>query len=148
MHALVALLLLILISPASHSQPRYALAPEIPPAAFLGQNYACQFQVTGLPTPRFSFKGLPKEFTWDASGMIKGTPLTKGSFSVTISFTGNSFKGSRQSILRVAVPSNYPVDSNFTNQQFPAFAISANIDTYVFMAGTEVSMQFSAVMGK
>jgi hypothetical protein len=124
MHALVALLLLILISPASHSQPRYALAPEIPPAAFLGQNYACQFQVTGLPTPRFSFKGLPKEFTWDASGMIKGTPLTKGSFSVTISFTGNSFKGSRQSIL------------------------SANIDTYVFMAGTEVSMQFSAVMGK
>jgi hypothetical protein len=80
--------------------------------------------------------------------MVKGTPLTKGSFSVTISFTGNSFKGSRQSILRVAVPSNFPVDSNFTNQQFPAFAISANIDTYVFMAGTEVSMQFSAVMGK
>ena len=136
MYALVAILLLLLVPHTLHSQPRFALTPEIPPTAFLNQNYACLFQVTGLDSPLFIFKGLPKDFSWESSGIIKGRPSAKGSFLVNVSFWGNNYKGSRQTIIRVAVPSKFPVIIDLPTVPYPSFSISANIDTYVFMAGT------------
>jgi hypothetical protein len=147
MYRMVALLLLLLLRPASSDQPLYALSPQLPPTAFVGQPYACQFQVTGLSAPLFTFAGLPKELASQSSGLIKGTPADKGSFAITITFTANGYKSSYQALLCVAAPDDFPVKTNQSYAQFPAFSIAANIDTYVFMAGTEVSMQFKAAMG-
>lgn len=101
MYRLVALLLLILIQLAIADQPLYVVMPQLPPTAFVGQPYACQFTVTGISAPLFAFNGLPKEIATNSAGLIKGTPLSKGSYAITVSFVSNSYKASYQTLLRV-----------------------------------------------
>ncbi len=44
--------------------------------------------------------------------------------------------------------STYPTSNNNPKASpYPAFSITANIDTFVFMAGTQVNITFTAVMG-
>jgi hypothetical protein len=113
MLGLVSFLLLLLLLPLAHAnQPFYFLSPELPPSAFVGQPYACQFQVSGLTTPVFSFIGLPKGLVGGSSGLLKGTPGSKGTFAITVSFASSRIKSSQQTLLRVAGASEYSVNNN------------------------------------
>jgi hypothetical protein len=137
----------LLVLRINSDQPRYQLLPQLPPAAFIGEAYVCRFQVVGLNLPLFRITGLPQELTSGSSGVISGTPLRVGSFLITVSYSSNSYTQSKQTILRIAQPpTNSSVWDSYSSL-YPSFTISANIDTFVFMAGTQVGIIFNASMG-
>lgn len=72
MQPIFASLLLFLLAAYCNSQQQ--LSPLIPPAAFAGNYYTCQFRVLGVDFPRYEFQGLPPSMTGSPTGKVSGTP--------------------------------------------------------------------------
>lgn len=98
--------LLALLSTPARSNNRYELSPNLPPTAFIGQYYTCNFRVSGLTAPTFSFVNLPSCFTSTSSGSVEGIPDSTGSFSVTVKYQEGRSSGQQVVVLRVTEP-NY-----------------------------------------
>jgi hypothetical protein len=145
--SIVVFVLIRLTFSLTGSQLLYQLSPSIPPTAFLSQYYTCQFRVIGLDFPAFKFDGLPKELTGEPSGIIKGTPLSMGSYIVNVSYSTNLISQSKQTILRVALSADSPKNSQVQSTLSPRFSITANTNSYVFLKGTQVRLNFTANMG-
>lgn len=109
MRATLPLLLLLLAATfTNQSAPtinQYTLSPALPPTAFIGQYYTCNFRVSGLSTPSFSFIDLPDCFTPSSSGALEGIPSQSGSYSITVKYQQGSVRGQQVVILRVTEPS-------------------------------------------
>lgn len=84
--ALTLFLLLLTLSTQGGNRNQYSLSPNLPPTAFIGQYYTCNFRVGGLANPSFSFKNLPSCFTASSSGTVEGIPNESGSYSVTVNY--------------------------------------------------------------
>lgn len=69
----LAFLLLTTFAATQNSQ-QYTLSPALPPTAFLGQYYTCDFRVAGLTNPKYTFDDLPYFFKASSSGRLEGTP--------------------------------------------------------------------------
>ena len=99
---LLLLFLLCAVSPQTTLGPnQYILSPNLPPTAFIGQYYTCNFRVSGLTAPRFTFVDLPDCFTHSHSGAIEGIPDVSGSFSVTVRYQQGAVRGQETIVLRV-----------------------------------------------
>lgn len=108
MRPILALLVAMLIRVSYADQPQYQVIPPLPPTAFLGQTYSCQFRIPGLVFPTFRFDGLPSGLLGSLSGLVKGRPAATGSFLVTISYSSNNYQASKQTVLRVALSDDKP----------------------------------------
>lgn len=62
------------------------LTPANPPTAYQNQFYSVRFRVRGMDDPVFTFEGLPKNLTGAKDGLISGTSITEGSFSILIKY--------------------------------------------------------------
>jgi hypothetical protein len=102
----IIFLLIALTSQASSKGNQYSLSPDLPPTAFIGQYYTCNFRVGGLSTPSFTFSNLPSCFTASSSGTVEGIPTESGSYSITVNYQQASAKGQQVIVLRVTEP-NY-----------------------------------------
>jgi hypothetical protein len=145
------LILLILISlnfqQIDTNQLLFQLSPPIPPTSFLGQFYTCQFRIIGLDYPSFQIDGLPSGFSSSPSGLVKGTPAQIGSFVITISYSSNNYKDSKQTILRVVQSGDSPANIKIVNSLYPRFSITSDAYTYIYMAGMQIQINFNAAMG-
>lgn len=93
-------LLLVCLLLAAVSSAVY-LTPAYPSTAYQNQFYSVRFRVRGMDDPIFTFEGLPKSLSGNSNGVISGTPLTAGSFSVLIKYMSGSESGSKEVILKV-----------------------------------------------
>ena len=80
---------------------RTHLSPIIPPTAFLGQYYTCQFRVLGMDFPRYEFHGLPPNMTGNRYGRVVGTPEKIGSYPVTVFYGSRYFQGETKLVFMV-----------------------------------------------
>lgn len=145
---IVLVLIALTTKQINSNQSFYQLSPPLPPTAFFGQFYTCQFRVSGLSFPAFRFEGLPQGIKGDPSGVVKGIPQQQGSFLITVYYSTDSYQASKQTIIRVSVSANSPSSSETLSSLLPRFTIIADKDTLVYMAGTEIKIKFSATMGK
>lgn len=67
----LSLILLLLLTYCNSEQQ---LSPLIPPTAFAGNYYTCQFRVLGVDFPKYEFQGLPPSMNGSPSGKVSGTP--------------------------------------------------------------------------
>jgi hypothetical protein len=96
------LLLTFLLLLAAHGRDsRTYLSPIVPPAAFVGLYYTCQFRVLGMDLPAYKFQGLPSNLTGNAMGRVVGIPQSVGSFRVTVSYNSNGQHGQTELVLMV-----------------------------------------------
>jgi hypothetical protein len=98
------LLLLGLAVAADWTEGEYLLNPSIPPVAFLGQYYTCDFRVAGLSGTTYTFEKLPQFFRGSSSGRVEGTPDAKGSYEVVVNYRSNQVFGKKSVILRISEP--------------------------------------------
>ncbi len=83
----VFLLLLMIVSTSSSKNTQiYSISPSIPPKAFVGEYYTCDFRVQGLYNPTYKFTNLPSFFKASYNGRIEGTPTRKGTYNVVVSY--------------------------------------------------------------
>jgi hypothetical protein len=95
---------LILSQQTLNSYSQYDISPSLPPSAFIGQYYTCQFRASGLKNPSFSFENLPSFLTASSNGAIEGIPTDSGSYSITVSYQQGGEQGQQDVVLRVTEP--------------------------------------------
>jgi len=66
--------------------------------------YTCDFRVQGLTNPTYIFSNLPYFFKASPGGRIEGTPATKGTYNVYVSYYEGKKTGRAQIILSVSDP--------------------------------------------
>lgn len=103
-------LLLFVVLSFSQNPPDFVLSPAIPPVAFVGQYYTCDFRVTGLTNPQYTFMNLPRFFKSSRSGRIEGIPSEKGTFTITVNYQQNRISSQKSVVLRIT-------DSSSTNKE-------------------------------
>jgi hypothetical protein len=80
-------------SPQYSTSSNYQLSPSLPPNAFVGQYYTCDFRVQGLTNPTYQFSNLPSFLQASSSGRIEGTPTLKGTFTINVQYSSGSDSG-------------------------------------------------------
>lgn len=104
MNKITIIVLLLLSLHLNQATPGYILSPALPPTAFIGEYYTCDFRVAGLVNPTFTFKNLPRFFKSLPSGRIEGTPTEKGTFTIIVTYQENKVSSSKSVVLRVTDP--------------------------------------------
>ena len=84
----VVTLLLLLSLAVSYDMTSADLyhSPSIPPECFVDQYYTCDFRVTGLKNPTYTFEKLPSFFKGASTGRIEGKPNRKGNYEIIVSY--------------------------------------------------------------
>jgi hypothetical protein len=95
-------LIAALLFTASSDKPNTQLSPMIPPTAFLGHYYTCQFKVLGMDSAVYMFKGLPASLSGNNNGLVTGTPNATGSYPITVSYSSKYQSGSANSVFLVS----------------------------------------------
>ena len=95
------ILLAVFILANCHYGHRTFLSPIIPPTAFVGQYYTCQFRVLGMDFPIYKFHGLPPNMTGNHYGRVIGTPGKIGSYPVTVTYSSKEFTSSTELVFMV-----------------------------------------------
>ena len=87
--------LLLLSLAASYGRDRYdfSLSPTIPPPAFLGQYYTCDFRVAGLKNPVYTFERLPRFLKGSSIGRLEGTPNERGNYEIIVHYEEGIYSG-------------------------------------------------------
>lgn len=143
----LATLLLVVSLQQPDNNSNYQISPPLPPTAFVGQYYTCQFRVLGMDFPTFEFRGLPSCFTGSKAGMIEGVPDQIGSFPLTVVYWSGSVKFSRDIVIRIASALNSLTGTQNTTDLSLRLSIVSKDTSYMFMAGNLITINLKAIGG-
>ena len=103
MNKIIAFLFLLLLAVSYNRRvfSNFALYPAIPPIAFIDQYYTCDFRVTGLSHPVYTFEGLPKFLKGSETGRLEGKPDKAGTYEITVIYKEVGYGGRKNVIFRV-----------------------------------------------
>jgi hypothetical protein len=129
--------------------PRVALVPPVftadsPPSALVGSVYSYVFAASGSPAPTFSVGAgaLPAGLGLDSAGVLSGTLLASGTFSVTATNTAGTVSSGPLTVTAISagVPPVFTADS-------PPAALVGSVYSYVFAASGSPAPTFSVGAG-
>lgn len=143
----ILLLLVLIVNLTAASKNRignYELSPPLPPAAYRGEYYTCQFYVQGI-APAFHFYGLPPFLAASRSGALEGTPPAAGTFRFTVVYALGDVYGQEDVVLRVLESSLRGARGGQGEAGCPRIKLRAQ--EFIYEIGQNIVMSFEVAEG-